>query len=173
MYPKSHRHTPAAAQCFATQPSSFNSFTKTCGNIPSGKKKQQKSTWLRNFKPNPVSLESSAGSEQASRMRSSRTGALQGLEQHWRHTVAAHLKSSLNSQIQKPPNLGRAQRAVSVRCTTAQNGCGQPAAGRAGVLTPASDFWIFSLALAMSRRIVLAPFSCKQRRKNQECGGFY
>lgn len=39
---------------------------------------------------------------------------------------------------------------------------------RAWVLTPASDFWIFSLALAMSRRIVLAPFSCKQRRKNQE-----
>lgn len=39
---------------------------------------------------------------------------------------------------------------------------------RARVLTPASDFWIFSLALAMSRRIVLAPFSCKQCRKNQD-----
>lgn len=35
------------------------------------------------------------------------------------------------------------------------------------VLTPARDFWMFSLALAMSRRITLAPFSCRQCRKNQ------
>lgn len=35
----------------------------------------------------------------------------------------------------------------------------------AAVLTPARDFWMFSLALAMSRRITLAPFSCRQVQK--------
>lgn len=42
---------------------------------------------------------------------------------------------------------------------------GTPFATRA-VLTPARDFWMFSLALAMSRRITLAPFSCRWCRKN-------
>lgn len=38
--------------------------------------------------------------------------------------------------------------------------------GHTAVLTPARDFWMFSLALAMSRRMRLAPFSCGQCRKN-------
>lgn len=44
---------------------------------------------------------------------------------------------------------------------------------QAGVLTPARDFWMFSLALAMSRRITLAPFSCRQCRKNQSFSFFF
>ena len=38
--------------------------------------------------------------------------------------------------------------------------------GVRAVLTPARDFWMFSLARAMSRRITLAPFSCRQCREN-------
>ena len=38
--------------------------------------------------------------------------------------------------------------------------------GVRAVLTPARDFWMFSLALAMSRRITLAPFSCGWCREN-------
>lgn len=48
-------------------------------------------------------------------------------------------------------------------CGRRQAGWGRrQAAGSQAVLTPASDFWMFSLALAMSRRIPLAPFPCRQ-----------
>lgn len=52
----------------------------------------------------------------------------------------------------------------------AESVCGRAGgreSGGAAVLTPARDFWMFSRALAMSRRITLAPCSCRQCRKNQ------
>lgn len=52
-----------------------------------------------------------------------------------------------------------------VQCAVQHEGSSASASRR--VLTPARDFWMFSLALAMSRRITLAPFSCRQGTRNQ------
>lgn len=53
-----------------------------------------------------------------------------------------------------------------VSCAVWREGGASASRGHpAAVLTPARDFWMFSLALAMSRRITLAPFSCRQVQK--------
>lgn len=61
----------------------------------------------------------------------------------------------------RPDSAPRAKRRTARHGGGASASRGSPAA----VLTPARDFWMFSLALAMSRRITLAPFSCRQVQK--------